>query len=127
MEITNGTKAYKSSHYIVYSCQYHIIFCPKYRRKVLIDGVDVRLKELLIEKESEYGYEVMEMEIMAEHVHLILDINPQIGVVNVIGKIKGLQQPILLEKSSLGSRSVSLAYGPGASSYQQLVQSLWMS
>ncbi len=89
MEITNSTKEYKSSHSIVYSCQYHIIFCPKYRRKVLIDGVDVRLKELLIEKELEYGYEVIEVEIMPEHVHLLLDINPQIGVVSVIGKIKG--------------------------------------
>jgi putative transposase len=55
----------------------------------LIDGVDVRLKELLIEKELEYGYEVIEMEIMPEHVHILLDINPQIGVVSVIGKIKG--------------------------------------
>ena len=34
-------------HNIVYSCKYHIVFCPKYRRKVLVNGVDVRLKELI--------------------------------------------------------------------------------
>lgn len=89
MEITNSQKKYKSSHSIVYSCQYHVIFCPKYRRKVLVDGVDIRLKELLLEKQEEYGYEVLEMEIMPDHIHLLLDINPQIGVITVIAKIKG--------------------------------------
>ena len=89
MELTNSNKKYKSIHSIVYSCQYHIIFCPKYRRKVLVNGVDKRLKELLVEKQEDYGYEVIEMEIMPEHVHLLLDVNPQVGVVSVIAKIKG--------------------------------------
>lgn len=95
MEILNSDKKYRSSHSIVYSCQYHVIFCPKYRRKVLVDGVDIRLKELLIEKEEEYGYTVLEMEIMPEHVHLLLDVNPQIGIVSVIAKIKGYTAHIL--------------------------------
>ena len=43
---------------LVYSCQYHIIFCPKYRRKVLINGIDGRLKELMLEKQEEFGYTV---------------------------------------------------------------------
>jgi len=55
----------------------------------LVDGVDIRLKELLLEKQEEYGYEVLEMEIMPDHVHLLLDINPQIGVITVIAQIKG--------------------------------------
>lgn len=95
MEITNSIKKYKSSHSIVYSCQYHVIFCPKYRRKVLIDGVDVRLKELLIEKQKEYGYELIESEVMPEHVHLLLDVNPQVGVISVIAKIKGYTATVL--------------------------------
>ena len=40
-------RVYHSNHNIVYSCKYHIVFCPKYRRKVLVNGVDVRLKELI--------------------------------------------------------------------------------
>ena len=40
---------YKSNNNVVYSCKYHVVWCPKYRRKVLINGVDVRLKELLTE------------------------------------------------------------------------------
>ena len=43
---TNGNKKYKSKNHRVYSCQYHVIFCPKYRRNVLTDGVDIRLKEI---------------------------------------------------------------------------------
>ena len=40
---------YKSNHNMIYSCKYHIVWCPKYRRKVLINGVDTRLKELIHE------------------------------------------------------------------------------
>ncbi len=89
MEIKKPDKKYKSNHSLVYSCQYHVIFCPKYRRKVLINGVDARLKELILEKQEQYGYEVLDMEIMSEHVHLLLDVNPQTGVMKVISQIKG--------------------------------------
>ena len=44
-----GEIKYHSSNNIVYSCKYHIVFCPKYRRKVLVNGVDTRLKELIKE------------------------------------------------------------------------------
>lgn len=89
MKITSPDKKYKSSHSIVFSCQYHVIFCPKYRRKVLINGVDNRLKELILEKQDDYKYKVLDMEVMPDHVHLLLDVNPQIGVIKAIGQIKG--------------------------------------
>ena len=60
---------YKSNHNVVYSCKYHVLWCPKYRRKVLVSGVDVRLKELIEEICDEYRIEVIEMEIMPDHVH----------------------------------------------------------
>lgn len=74
---------------MVYSCQYHIIFCPKYRRSVLVQGIDMRLKELILSKQKEYGYDVLDMEIMPDHVHLLLDVNPKIGVFSVVNHIKG--------------------------------------
>jgi putative transposase len=95
MDLITPTKQYRSTHNLVFSCQYHIIFCPKYRRKVLISGVDTRLKELLVEKQSDYGYELIEMEIMPEHVHLLLSIDPQVGLLSVIGKIKGYTAHVL--------------------------------
>ena len=64
-------------------------FCPKYRRNVLINGVDIRLKELIKEKETEYDYQIIEMEIMPNHVHLLISVNPKVGIYPVISKIKG--------------------------------------
>ena len=89
IELPQPTKQYKTDHSIVFSCQYHVIWCPKYRRKVLIPPIDQRLKELIQEKQAAYGYEILAMEIMPEHVHLILDVDPRTGVNKVVGQIKG--------------------------------------
>ena len=55
---------YKSNHNIVYSCKYHVVWCPKYRRKILTNGVDVRLKELLTEYAANLSVDILEMEII---------------------------------------------------------------
>ena len=49
-----------------------MVFCPKYRRSVLISGVDVRLKELIQQTCEQLNVEIIEMEIMPDHVHLPL-------------------------------------------------------
>ena len=95
MNISNNNKKYKSDNHLVYSCQYHVIFCPKYRRNVLIDGVDVRLKEIAHEVASKYDFEILEMEVMPNHVHLIIDCNPKFGINECIKKIKGTSSSIL--------------------------------
>jgi len=89
MKLEQANKPYHTDHSIVYSCQYHVIFCPKYRRPVLNDAVSARMKELVLGKQEEYGFAVMEMEVMPDHVHLLLDIDPRVGVNQVIAKIKG--------------------------------------
>ena len=88
-KLPRPNKQYKTDHSIVFSCQYHVIWCPKYRRRVLVPPIDQRLKELIQEKQSAYGYEVLAMEIMPDHVHLILDVDPRVGVNKVVGQIKG--------------------------------------
>lgn len=88
MKIQNADKIYHSDHSIMYSCQYHVVFCPKYRRSVLVDGIDIRLKELILEKQQEYKYTVIDLEVMADHVHLILDVDPRLGIADIVGKIK---------------------------------------
>lgn len=70
---------YKSNRNIVYSCKYHIVWCPKYRRKVLVGEVEVRLKEILSSMCSEFAVELIELEIMPDHVHLLVDVDPQFG------------------------------------------------
>jgi REP-associated tyrosine transposase len=89
MEFRQPNKPYHTDHSIVYSCQYHVIFCPKYRRKVLTDAIAARMRELVLAKQAEYGYTVIEMEVVPDHVHLLLDVDPRAGINVVVGKIKG--------------------------------------
>jgi len=89
---------FRSNNNIVFSCNYHVIFCPKYRRKVLLDGVDVRLKEILLEVASETGTEILEMEVMPDHVHLIISVDPQLGVRKIVRLMKGRSSHNLREE-----------------------------
>jgi len=90
MDIVKTGKKYHSGGDFIYSCQYHVIFCPKYRRKVLVEPIAKRLKELVLSKQEEYGYIVEEIEVMLDHVHMILDVNPKFGgIYRIVSKIKG--------------------------------------
>ena len=86
---------YKSNRNVVYSCKYHVVWCPKYRRKVLVNGVDSRLKELIIQICQEIQVEIIEMEIMPDHVHLLIEVDPQFGIHKAIKLIKGRTSRIL--------------------------------
>ena len=86
---------YTVSRHSVYNMGYHIIWCPKYRRKVLIDGVDVRLKELILEKAGQMGVTVEKMEVMPDHVHLFVKADPVIPVHHIINQLKGYSSRIL--------------------------------
>jgi len=80
---------YRSNKNVVYSCKYHIVWCPKYRRQVLIEGVDARLKEILLEVANEFSSELIEMEVMPDHVHLLVECDPQFGIAKLIRYMKG--------------------------------------
>ena len=89
-------REYQSDGTYIYSCQYHVVFCPKYRRKVLVDGADSRLKELILEKQKEYCFKVLEMEVMPDHVHLLIDVNPKVReVYNLVNMLKGYTSNVL--------------------------------
>lgn len=81
---------YKNNKNVVYSCKYHVVWCPKYRRKVLVDGIDDRLKELIKSVCNEIGAELFELEVMPDHVHLLLEVDPQYGINKAIRHIKGV-------------------------------------
>ena len=91
---------YKSNNNIVYSCKYHVVFCPKYRRKVLNNGVDERLKELINNICQELHVDLIEMEVMPDHVHLLLEVDPQFGIHKVVKQIKEIYSSILREAFS---------------------------
>lgn len=91
---------FKTNNNIVYSCKYHVVWCPKYRRKVLIDGVDTRLKEILHEVVSETTGEILELEVMPDHVHVLVEIDPQYGIAKLVRIMKGRSSRFLRQEFS---------------------------
>jgi putative transposase len=86
---------YKSNRNVVFSCKYHVVWCPKFRRAVLVDTVDVRLKEIIYDVANECECEVIEMEVMPDHVHLLVEVDPQFGVHRLVKRLKGSSSRIL--------------------------------
>lgn len=100
---------YKSNNNVYYSCKYHVVWCPKYRRKVLVDAVEPRLKELIQEAARKVNVEIIEMEIMPDHVHLLVEVDPQFGIHRAVKAIKGYTSKVLrAEFAALRSRLPSL-------------------
>lgn len=89
---------YKSNKNVVYSCKYHVVWCIKYRRKVLTNGVDARLNELLLEYAKKLSVDILEMEIMPDHVHILMEVDPQFGVHKAVKSLKGYTSKILREE-----------------------------
>ena len=89
---------YKSNNNIVYSCKYHVVWCPKYRRKILINSVAEKLKELIYFIVNKYNAEIIELEIMPDHVHLLIEVDPQFGIHKLVKNIKGYTSKILRQE-----------------------------
>lgn len=98
------TDKVKHNNNVTYRCHYHVVWCPKYRRKVItsldpklgnppIDGdpgpVDERLKQIIREVCKETGNDILELETMPDHVHLLVDCDPQYGINKLVRLIKG--------------------------------------
>ena len=84
-----------NSNTSVYNLGYHIIWCPKYRRKVLINEIENKLKEIIITKCNELDCYVHELNIMPDHVHLFVKTKPTIAPHFLIQQIKGISSRIL--------------------------------
>mgnify|MGYP006359772633 FL=1 len=89
---------YKSNNNIVFSCKYHIVWCPKYRRKVLVGDVEKRLKEIINELALELNVEIIEMETDKDHIHILIDIDPQFGIMKFIRLAKGRSSKLLRDE-----------------------------
>ncbi len=102
-------KRWKRSKAVVYNIGYHLIWCPKYRRKVLVGEVAERLKELLHEKAEKIEVEIVQMEIMPDHIHLFVKTVPTNSPHFIVHQLKGHTSRVLREEFSfLKSRLPSL-------------------
>ena len=94
---------------VIYNCGYHLIWCPKYRRKVLVGQVETRLLELLHEKAVELELSIEQAEIMPDHVHLFVKGLPTLPPHYIVGQLKGYSSRILRQEfDHLRSRLPSL-------------------
>jgi putative transposase len=89
---------YKSTRHGVFACEYHVIWCTKYRRSVLSNEIQERLKSLILEAQTQYGYNIRAIETMPDHVHILVSIPPSESVANMISRIKGYTSKILREE-----------------------------
>ena len=100
---------YRSNNNVVYACQYHVVWCSKYRRPVLTGAVEKRLKNLVRDTAGERQAEVIELEVMPDHVHLLLEVDPQYGIHRMVRQLKGRSSHVLRrEFPSLASRLPTL-------------------
>jgi putative transposase len=96
--LTNGVSStiidYMSDKYLheqhtVHHILYHIIFCPKRRRKILVGPVRDRLEQIIREVADENGWEIVELAIQPDHVHLFIQANPYTLPTDIPRLIKG--------------------------------------
>jgi putative transposase len=77
----------------------HIVFCPKRRRKILVGPVRERLMQTVRETAPDLECEVLALEVMPDHVHLLLSATPRWGPNRLIGRIKGKSGRLLRQES----------------------------
>ena len=82
----------------VYSIRYHIVWCVKYRKDILIGDVDDYLKEILRGAASENGIEIIEMETDLNHIHVLIECKPQHIIPNIIKSFKGVSARMIFKK-----------------------------
>jgi len=93
--MSNYAIRYKSNNNVIFSCKYHVIWCPKYRRDVIKADVELRLKMIIQEVSTEYLAEIIQLETMPDHVHLLIEVDPQFGIHKLIKRIKGRSSRLL--------------------------------
>lgn len=89
---------YKRNKNITYSCKYHVIWCTKYRRLLLKNEVENDLKDIIQEISNDLNVELIEIEVMPDHVHMLVDVDPQFGVHKFIKTSKGKTSRLLRQK-----------------------------
>jgi putative transposase len=100
---------YRKNMGAVYSLKYHIVWCPKFRRPVLVDAIADRLRALLMEKSAELGMTIRALEVLPDHVHLVVESDPTRCVAEIVNRLKGFTSRTLREEfPSLRSRLPTL-------------------
>ena len=80
----------KRTSHAVYEAKYHLVWCPKYRKKILTEEIRPRVKALFIEISSHFDFEIDRCEIAEDHVHILISFPPRYSVSRVVGILKSI-------------------------------------
>ena len=114
---------YKHSRNKVFLINYHLIWCPKRRKKVLVGDIKIRLEQIINEVAKEKNVEILALEIMPDHLNLFVSSHPNILIHNLIKAFKGRssnllrkEYPELLKLPSLWTHSYFVSTAGNVSS-----------
>ena len=91
-------QAVTTNRNIAYRCTYHVVWCTKYRRKVLAPPADTRLREIVQAVADEHRCLLRQIEVMQDHVHILCDVDPQFGVHRLVRLMKGRSSRLLRQE-----------------------------
>jgi putative transposase len=84
------TRQFKRLAHSIYECKYHIVFCPKYRYRILRDEVAEYTRQQVYRLcQQKDKVEVLELSVQPDHVHVVVSIPPKYGVSSFVGYLKG--------------------------------------
>jgi putative transposase len=102
-------EGYKSNNNVVYSSKYHVVWTPKYRRSVLVGPIAKRCETVIRQVAAKFQAEMIALEIMPDPVHILCDVDPQLGIHRLVKNIKGVSSHTLRQEfRSLKSRLPTL-------------------
>jgi putative transposase len=119
---------YGRSNHCVYNINYHIVFCPKFRHKIIKGMVEDVVKQLIREICNTYGYALIQMESMPDHLQIFLSAPPTVAPAEIVTKLKSIianrvfaTVPWLKKKYFWGSGLWSRGYLPETSALKLFV------
>ena len=81
-----------------WNCKYHVVFAPKFRRKVIFQQLRVDIGKILRMLCDRKGIEIIEAEICPDHVHMLISVPPKMSIAGVIGYLKGKSTLLIFER-----------------------------
>jgi len=82
----------------VYSIQYHLVWCTKYRHRILSDEIENKLKEIIREISRDNNFTIEEIETDLDHIHMLIDCSPQHYIPNIVKALKGVSARLLFKE-----------------------------
>ena len=90
--------ALRRGSHSVYDTQYHLVWAPKYRKKILTGVVGERIRELLFEIGESYQIEIEELEVSVDHVHIFCSFPPKLSITQVVTRLKSMSARAIFQE-----------------------------